>query len=122
MGLKKYEQAKALKKAAEEAPERFGDLVEQMDRTGNVNAAHKEMKRRQDEKADADERRQTLLGISEKGLLSRRPPNMQDYLPTVSPFPSGVSLIICQNGRKSKMDSPTIFEAPPTVYAWSRIQ
>jgi hypothetical protein len=38
MSRSKYEKAKAVKKAAEEDPERMGDLVEQMDRTGNVNA------------------------------------------------------------------------------------
>jgi N6-adenosine-specific RNA methylase IME4 len=36
--------------AAEREPERFGPLVAEMDRTGKVNAAHRELRRKEDEK------------------------------------------------------------------------
>lgn len=40
-----YEKAKAVIAAAEEEPERYGGLVETMDRTGKVDRAYKELKR-----------------------------------------------------------------------------
>ena len=39
-----YEKAKEIVEAAEEEPERFGPLVEEMDRTGRVNGVHKKLK------------------------------------------------------------------------------
>lgn len=44
----KYEQAKKIIEAAESEPEKFGDLPEKMDQTGNVNGAFEEMKRRKE--------------------------------------------------------------------------
>lgn len=38
-----YQRAKAVVKAAEEDPEQFGDLVEQMDATGKITPAHDEL-------------------------------------------------------------------------------
>ena len=46
MGASKYNKAKAIVTAAESDPEKFGDLPEQMDMTGNVSGAHREMERR----------------------------------------------------------------------------
>ena len=51
MGGSQYRQAKAVVIAAETDPENFGDLPEQMDTTGNVSGAHREMKSRQSQKA-----------------------------------------------------------------------
>lgn len=48
MGRQRYEQAKAVVEAAEQEAEKFGDLVETMDVTGNVRAAHTELQRRRD--------------------------------------------------------------------------
>jgi hypothetical protein len=47
MGGSTLERAEAVVKAAEPEPEVFGDLPEQMDTTGNVAGAYKEMFRRQ---------------------------------------------------------------------------
>ncbi len=44
-----YSRAKQVVQAAEQDPEHFGDLPEQMDETGNVSGAHREMKRRRAE-------------------------------------------------------------------------
>lgn len=46
MGAEKYTQAKAVVAAAEDDPNRYGDLAEQMDATGNVSGAHRELERR----------------------------------------------------------------------------
>ena len=43
-----YYRAKKVIATAEAEPEKFGDLPEQMDRTGNVLGAHREMKRRRE--------------------------------------------------------------------------
>lgn len=47
MGREKYVKAKEVVAAAEADPEKFGDLPTQMDETGNVAGAHREMVRRQ---------------------------------------------------------------------------
>jgi ParB family chromosome partitioning protein len=47
---KTYEKAKAVVKAAEEDPERYGHLVEQMDQTGKVDPAYKQVSKQQMEK------------------------------------------------------------------------
>lgn len=47
MGASKYDKAKAVVAAAEADPDRFGDLPERMDETGNVSGAHREMQRRE---------------------------------------------------------------------------
>lgn len=41
-----YAQAKEVVEAAEQAPEQFGDLLERMDATRNISAAHKELRSR----------------------------------------------------------------------------
>ncbi len=46
MSGQKYTQAKAVVAAAEKEPERFGDLVSEMDETGNVRGTFREMERR----------------------------------------------------------------------------
>ncbi|MFY7866906.1 ParB N-terminal domain-containing protein [Roseateles sp.] len=48
MCRQRYEQAKEVVEAAEQAAEKFGDIVETMDATGNVRAAHTELRRRRD--------------------------------------------------------------------------
>jgi ParB-like chromosome segregation protein Spo0J len=48
MGRNRYEQAKEVVEAAEQEAEKFGDIVETMDATGNVRAAHTELRRRRD--------------------------------------------------------------------------
>lgn len=52
MGHTRYDQAKNVVQAAEADPERFGDLLEQMDETGNVQGAYRELSRRQILSAD----------------------------------------------------------------------
>jgi ParB family chromosome partitioning protein len=44
MSGRTYEKAKAVVEAAEKAPEIFGPIKEQMDRTGKVNGAHKKLR------------------------------------------------------------------------------
>ena len=44
----RYRQAKEVVEAAEREAEKFGDIVEAMDATGNVRAAHTELRRRRD--------------------------------------------------------------------------
>jgi ParB family chromosome partitioning protein len=46
MSGRTYEKAKDVVEAAEQEPEKYGDLAEQMDQTGKVDPAHKELKRR----------------------------------------------------------------------------
>ena len=46
MSEKKYYQAKKVVQAAESAPEKFGDLTDLMDETGNVSGTHRELERR----------------------------------------------------------------------------
>lgn len=46
MGPQKYTEAKAVVAAAEADPKRFGDLVSEMDETGNVRGTFREMERR----------------------------------------------------------------------------
>jgi ParB-like chromosome segregation protein Spo0J len=48
MGRNRYNQAKEVVEAAEQEAEKFGDIVERMDATGNVGAAHNELRRRRD--------------------------------------------------------------------------
>lgn len=45
-GARGYRRALAVVRAAEEDPEAFEDLVSQMDRTGKINGAHKELEKR----------------------------------------------------------------------------
>jgi ParB/RepB/Spo0J family partition protein len=47
---KTLEKARAVVEAAEREPERFGHLVVEMDRTGKVSAAHRALRRTQDER------------------------------------------------------------------------
>jgi hypothetical protein len=47
MSGKTYEKAAEVVKAAEAEPEKFGDLPDKMDATGKVDAAFKEMQKRQ---------------------------------------------------------------------------
>lgn len=49
MSGRTYEKAKAVVEAAEENPERFAPLVEQMDRTGKVDPAFRNLRAKQDE-------------------------------------------------------------------------
>ena len=46
VGRTKLKEAEEIVKAAETKPKEFSDLVEKMDRSGNVHAAHKELKNR----------------------------------------------------------------------------
>jgi ParB family chromosome partitioning protein len=46
MSGRTYDKAKDVAEAAEKEPEKYGDLVQQMDQTGKVDPAHKELKRR----------------------------------------------------------------------------
>jgi N6-adenosine-specific RNA methylase IME4 len=60
------EKIKAVVEAAEENPEKFGHLVEEMDRTGKVGGAHRKLKQANDEKrvlslAPAEGRHKTLI-------------------------------------------------------------
>lgn len=48
MCRQRYEQAKEVVEAAEQEAEKFGDIVETMDATGNVRSAHTELRRRRD--------------------------------------------------------------------------
>ena len=48
MCRQRYERAREVVEAAEQEAEKFGDIVEAMDATGNVNAAHTELRRRRD--------------------------------------------------------------------------
>lgn len=48
MCRQRYDKAKEVVEAAEQSVESFGDIVEQMDATGNVYGAHKELRRRRD--------------------------------------------------------------------------
>jgi hypothetical protein len=48
MGRQRYEQAKEVVEAVEHESEKFGDIVEAMDSTGNVSATHTELRRRRD--------------------------------------------------------------------------
>ena len=48
-----YEKAKAVAQAAADSPEKFGSLVEQMDRTGKVNKAYSEL-RKTEKKAERE--------------------------------------------------------------------
>jgi len=48
MGRQRYEQAKEVVEAGEQEVEKFGDIVEMMDATGNVMSAHTELRRRRD--------------------------------------------------------------------------
>jgi N6-adenosine-specific RNA methylase IME4/ParB-like chromosome segregation protein Spo0J len=47
---KTLEKARAVVEAGQTEPERFGHLIAEMDRTGKVNAAHRELRRVEDEK------------------------------------------------------------------------
>ena len=60
------EKLKAVVEAAEENPEKFGHLVDEMDRTGKVNGAHRKLKQANDEKrvlslVPAEGRHKTLI-------------------------------------------------------------
>lgn len=55
MSGRTYEKAKAVVKAAESDPEKFGDLAQKMDDSGKVNAAFKELQKRQQEPAKSEE-------------------------------------------------------------------
>lgn len=51
MSGRTYEKAKAVTQAAKDDPEHFGDLIDQMDESGKVSPAYKELQRRQSESA-----------------------------------------------------------------------
>lgn len=53
MGSSSYFRARAVVAAADAEPEKFGDLPETMDDTGNVSGAHREMERRKNNSQDA---------------------------------------------------------------------
>lgn len=92
--------AQEVVEAAEEAPDLFGDLVEQMDKNGKVDRAHKEYKKRQrQQEATAkatqfaaiprDDRYRLIcsdvatldLGSDEVDVIITDPPYPQEYLP-----------------------------------------
>lgn len=54
MSGRTYEKAKAVVKAAEDAPEKFAPLVEKMDKTGKVDAAYNALKSDQARERDAE--------------------------------------------------------------------
>lgn len=54
-----YEKAKAVAQAAADAPKKFGELVEMMDRTGKVNRAYSEL-RRAEKNADREKARKKV--------------------------------------------------------------
>lgn len=58
-----YEKAKAVTQAAAKSPERFGDLVELMDRTGKVNKAYSEL-RKAEKKAEREEARKQVEAVT----------------------------------------------------------
>jgi N6-adenosine-specific RNA methylase IME4 len=53
MSGRTYEKAKAVVEAAQEDPDGYGDLAEEMDQTGKVDAAHQKLKGRRQRKANA---------------------------------------------------------------------
>jgi hypothetical protein len=67
MSAETLRKAKAVKKAAEEDPEHFGDLLAKMDETNHVDAVHKELKKRQKPATPvADEKPATTPSKDEK--------------------------------------------------------
>jgi ParB family chromosome partitioning protein len=60
-----YEKAKAVSDAAAEAPEKFGHLVEQMDRSGKVNKAYSELRKatKQEERQAAQRKIEKATGV-----------------------------------------------------------
>jgi hypothetical protein len=60
-----YEKARTVAEAAAKAPEKFGHLVEQMDRTGKVNKAYSEWKKetKQEERREARKKIEKATGI-----------------------------------------------------------
>ena len=69
MGRKRYEQAKEVVEAAEDDTDKFGDIVETMDATGNVKEAHTELRRRRDKHPDAvrQKPRERSFPVSQRG-------------------------------------------------------
>ena len=95
-----YEKAKEVVEAAEQEPEKYGDLAEQMDKKGNVNGAHKKLRQRRKEEAkqaipddlpEIDDRYRLITGALEDvgseietgsvDIIITDPPYPQEYLP-----------------------------------------
>lgn len=58
-----YEKAKAVTQAAAKSPDKFGELVELMDRTGKVNKAYSEL-RKAEKKAEREEARKQVEAVT----------------------------------------------------------
>ena len=70
MGGRQYEQAKAVIQAAESEPDKYSDLQQSMDETGNVRGAHEELKRRQGGNGRHPVHRKTHYFKAEKALAN----------------------------------------------------
>jgi hypothetical protein len=64
MGGRTYEKAKEVVEAAAAEPEKFGDLAQEMDRTGKVDPAHKKLKERGGARTDRGRKRK-VAGVVE---------------------------------------------------------
>lgn len=84
MKARTYEKAKAVVRAAQEDPKRFGPFVKEMDATGKVDRAFRTLKRAQTA-ARIAELKLPVESVSGKfGLLYADPPWRYDYSPTDS--------------------------------------
>lgn len=115
MSGRSYEKAREVKKAAEADPERFGRLMNAMDKTGKVDSAHRELKRMR----SAEERERhvsrlpgDLYGIHEGDFrelgatipdesvdfIFTDPPYLRDHLPLYSDLSRFASRVLRPGG------------------------
>lgn len=97
MGGKKYEFAKAVVAAAETDPKHFGDLPEQMDETGNVGGAYREMERRKGthkgKKVSLSKTGKNVERIQEQQLRAGIWQQVRDALVNLTSLPDAVEVV-----------------------------
>jgi hypothetical protein len=114
MSGRSYDKAEAVVDAAEADPEKFGDLVEQMDETGKVDGAYKELQRRRAQQyqqslkapvADTDDIRvgdfRAVLGDLPDGsvdLIFTDPPYGKDSIPLYRDLAGLAERVLCDGG------------------------
>ena len=102
VGVKRdrYAKAKEVVQQAKEEPEKYGDLVTKMDETGNVNAAYRELKRRQQPEPPLLPFAAPTLAFTARSPRHRRfplpdPPWPRQRRRLARPWPRGRAVVQC---------------------------
>jgi ParB-like chromosome segregation protein Spo0J len=111
-----FHKANRVVKAAEEDPQKYGDLPARMDRTGNIEAAHREYRKRRDAPDTPEaKRRRHLVGIMRVWVKQIRKwvhqlgeaemPQDPDFVRTVGLMTEQLSMVMSMLGDRAKIQA-----------------